>query len=156
MMSDSTCSDTGFCEGFGSNDAMPACMLVFSSNDNLDGAATGTKATELALADWHWLPGGLARAGFAYIFSPHWESAWREGGVFKAGASELLQAYPFPQWSVVEHVPSHKIRLQRSSFLNLCRVMDLISEAKNGSNPKAMRDQLIQAAGEHQRSHQLS
>ena len=50
---------------------------------------------ELASADWHWCPGGLSRAAFADIFNDHRRDAWHSAGVFKAGASEVLQSHPF-------------------------------------------------------------
>ena len=89
----------------------------------------------LAEADWHWFPGTLSRAGFADMFNVHREKAWKDGGVFRAGASELLLAYPFIRYFVVEHVPVHKIPLERQSFLCLCSLMDLINEAKHYSTP---------------------
>ena len=111
---------------------------------------------ELASADWHWCPGGLSRAAFADIFNDHRRDAWHSTGVFKAGASEVLQAYPFIRWFVLEQVPSNKVPLERSSFLSLCVVMDLVDKAKHALNPRAVRDDLVDAVGRFQRAHQLA
>eukprot|EP00959_Pyramimonas_sp_CCMP1952_P034185 716433-Pyramimonas_sp.AAC.1 len=47
----------------------------------------------LAEADWHWSAGGLTRSEFAELFNESREKAWKSGGTFRAGASELLSAY---------------------------------------------------------------
>ncbi|CAK0856756.1 unnamed protein product [Prorocentrum cordatum] len=93
-----------------------------------------------AEADWHWNPGGLTRSEFADIFNGSREMAWKSSGVFRAGASELLSAFPFIRYFVVEHVPAHKVQLERQSYLRLCDVLDSINEAKHYSTPVAMKD----------------
>ena len=90
------------------------------------------------------------------MFNTHREKAWKEGGVFRAGASELLLAYPFIRYFVVEHVPVHKIPLERQSFLCLCSLMDLINEAKHYSTPIAMKPRMHSAVGSFLTAHKAA
>ena len=110
----------------------------------------------LAGAPWRWSPNCLAPPAFAQQFSPAREAAWKESGVFKSGASDLIQTYVFLRYFVGEHVPPHIAPLQRASFLALCRVLDLIAEAKRHSCPAVLRGQLIGAVGGFMRSHQAA
>ena len=110
----------------------------------------------LAEADWQWFPGGLSRAGFADMFNNHREKAWKEGGVFRAGANEILLAYPFMRDFVAEHVPSRKIPLERQSFLCLCTLTGLINETKHHSTPVAMRQRMRDAVGRFLTAHKAA
>ncbi|CAK0835918.1 unnamed protein product [Prorocentrum cordatum] len=109
-----------------------------------------------AEADWHWNPGGLTRSEFADIFNGSREKAWKSGGVFRAGAPELLSAYPFIRYFVVEHVPAHKVQLERQSYLRLCDVLDSINEAKHYSTPVAMKDIMRRAVGRFLDAHKAA
>ena len=109
-----------------------------------------------AEAEWHWSPGGLSKAEFADIFNEPREKAWKASGVFRAGASELLAAYPFIRYFVVDYVPAHKVPLERQSFIRLCEVLDSISEAKHYSTPLAMRETMQRAVGSFLDAHKAA